>query len=280
MPELPEVETTRRGIVHFLQNQTIKTVIVRENRLRWPIPDNLATILPNQQVCHIHRRGKYLLLECTQGHLLIHLGMSGNLRVLPYDTPFKKHDHLDIVFTHGLCLRYHDPRRFGCVLWTSDPILNHPLLINLGPEPLEATFTGEHLHCHAQGRRIAVKNYIMDSHIVVGVGNIYANEALFLAGIHPTCAAGGINLIRYQYLADMIKQVLKTAIEMGGTTLRDFTDSTGNPGYFNQALQVYGRAGKTCVQCKSTIQQQKIGQRVTYYCPVCQQCEAQLALTY
>ncbi len=270
MPELPEVETTRRGITLHLEGKIIKTVIVREKRLRWQIPDILAVILPNQQIQQIHRRGKYLLFECSAGHVLIHLGMSGSLQVLPSNTPPKKHAHLDIVFTHGQCLRYHDPRRFGCVLWTSDPILDHPLLINLGPEPLSAAFTGKHLHHKAQGRRVAVKNYIMNSHIVVGVGNIYANEALFLAGIHPACAAGSISLVRYQRLADMIKQVLSAAIEMGGTTLRDFTDSVGKPGYFKQALRVYGRAGNACVQCGNSVLGQKIGQRATYYCPVCQ----------
>ena len=270
MPELPEVETTRRGIIAPLTNQIIKTVIVREKRLRWTIPENLTTVLPGQQIQQVHRRGKYLLLQCTQGHLLIHLGMSGHLRILPFDTPLKKHDHIDVVLTNDLCLRYHDPRRFGCVLWTGDAILSHPLLVNLGPEPLETGFTGEYLYQKAQGRRIAVKNYIMDSHIVVGVGNIYANEALFLAGIHPARSIGQIDLIHYQSLAEKIKQVLSTAIEKGGTTLRDFTDSAGNPGYFKTSLQVYGRAGLACVQCQNTIQQQKIGQRATYYCPVCQ----------
>lgn len=270
MPELPEVETIRRGIAQHLEGKIIQTVVVREKRLRWEIPDNLSTVLPNQQIQHIHRRGKYLLIKCNQGHILIHFGMSGSLRVLPSDTPLKKHDHIDIVFTDSLCLRYHDPRRFGCILWTTEPILNHHLLINLGPEPLEAAFTGEHLHQNAQRRRIAVKNFIMNTHTVVGVGNIYANEALFLAGIHPANAAGSISLVRYQRLADTIKQILKAAIEMGGTTLRDFTDSTGNPGYFKQSLRVYGRAGLACMQCESTVQHQKIGQRATYFCPVCQ----------
>jgi len=270
MPELPEVETTRRGITSHIKGQTIKTVIVREKRLRWEVPDTLSTILPGQQVQQINRRGKYLLIECNQGHLIIHLGMSGNLRVLPTDTPIKKHDHVDIVFK-DICLRYHDPRRFGCILWTSEPILTHRLLVNLGIEPLETKRMGEHLHKHAQGRRMAVKQYIMNAKIVVGVGNIYANEVLFLAGIHPTQAAGSINLEQYQRLANNIKQILNQAIEMGGTTLRDFTDSSGNPGYFSQRLQVYGRAGLDCVQCGNTIEEQKIGQRASYYCPVCQQ---------
>jgi len=270
MPELPEVETTRRGITAHLVGHQIEAVIVREKRLRWPIPDILIDILPGQQVSHIHRRGKYLLLECDQGHVLIHLGMSGSLRVLPSDTPFFKHDHLDIVFTNGQCLRYRDPRRFGCVLWTTEPVPSHPLLIHLGPEPLEAAFTGKHLHQNAIKRRIAVKNYIMDARTVVGVGNIYANEALFLAQIHPATAVGKISLVRYQRLATSIKQVLTAAIEMGGTTLRDFSDSAGNPGYFKQSLQVYGRADEACVRCGNMIVRQKIGLRATYYCPACQ----------
>jgi len=270
MPELPEVETIRRGIATHLEGQIIKTVIVREKRLRWQIPSSLATVLPGQQVQYIQRRGKYLLLECTAGHVLIHLGMSGNLQVLPSYTPLKKHDHLDIIFTEELCLRYNDPRRFGCVLWTTEPIFNHPLLIGLGPEPLETSFTGELLHRKAQGRRVTIKNYIMNSHTVVGVGNIYANEALFLAGIHPACAAGSISLKRYQHLADIIKRVLTAAIEKGGTTLRDFTNSAGNPGYFKQSLQVYGRAGEACMQCGQTILKTTIGQRATFYCSKCQ----------
>lgn len=274
MPELPEVETTRRGIAAQIKGKTIEAVIVREKRLRWPIPDILVTILPGQQVQQVFRRGKYLLLECTMGHILIHLGMSGNLRVLPFDSSLlkrKKHDHLDIVFVDGLCLRYHDPRRFGCVLWTSNPLSNHPLLVNLGPEPLEAAFTGEYLHQNAQGRRVAVKNYIMNASTVVGVGNIYANEALFLAGIHPACSANEINLKPYQRLVKMIKQVLQAAIEKGGTTLRDFMNTSGNPGYFQQSLLVYNRAGEPCVKCGETLLMEKIGQRATYYCHHCQQ---------
>jgi formamidopyrimidine-DNA glycosylase len=270
MPELPEVETTRRGIAAHLLGHQIDTVIVREKRLRWPIPDILINILPGQQVHQIQRRGKYLLLACDLGHVLIHLGMSGSLRVLSSNTPSSKHDHLDMIFTNGQCLRYRDPRRFGCVLWTTEPIQNHPLLIHLGPEPLTDTFTGKLMHQNAAGRRIAVKNYIMDARTVVGVGNIYANEALFLAKIHPATAAGKISLVRYQRLAESIKQVLTAAIEMGGTTLRDFSDSTGNPGYFKQSLQVYGRADEACVRCGNLIVRQKIGLRATYYCPACQ----------
>ncbi len=269
MPELPEVETVRRGLVPYLKHQVIKRVIIREHRLRWPIPPTLATILPHQQVQEINRRGKYLLFQCTEGYLLIHLGMSGSLRVLPARATVQKHDHLDIVFTPQICLRYNDPRRFGCVLWTTD-ILNHPLLNSLGPEPLTAELTGKYLYQLAQRRQTAVKNYIMDSHVVVGVGNIYANETLFLAGIHPATIAHEISRKRYQRLVEKIQQVLTVAIEMGGTTLRDFTNSEGGPGNFKSWLKVYDRVGEPCVQCGSTIQLMKIGQRASYFCPQCQ----------
>ncbi len=270
MPELPEVETIRRCIKADLLGQIIQTVIVREPRLRWPVPETLVTQLPNQQIHQIQRRGKYLLLQCDQGHLIIHLGMSGHLRLLPANTPVKKHDHIDIIFTNKLCLRYHDPRRFGCVLWTEVSISEHPLLINLGLEPFDPNFTGKYLYHLAQGRKVAVKTYLMDNRIVVGVGNIYANESLFLARIHPTQPAGQISLKRYQCLVDSIKLVLSTAIEKGGTTLRDFVDSAGNHGYFKPLLQIYGRANQKCNQCGNLIQQRKIAQRATYYCPVCQ----------
>ena len=270
MPELPEVETIRRNIVSSLQGQTIQAVIVRESRLRWLVPNTLATCLLGQSIHDIQRRGKYLLFQCELGYLLVHLGMSGNLRLLSVQTPVNQHDHLDIVFANELCLRYHDPRRFGCVLWTSEPVLQHPLLINLGLEPLEPEFTGNYLYHLAQRRKVPVKTYIMNSHIVVGVGNIYANESLFLAGIHPTKPSGQISLERYQCLAKSIQQVLRIAIENGGTTLRDFKDSAGNPGYFKPLLQIYGRTGQPCNQCGNPIQQQKLAQRATYYCSSCQ----------
>jgi formamidopyrimidine-DNA glycosylase len=270
MPELPEVETIRQSIAPSLQGQIIQTVMVREPRLRWSVPSTLATCLEGQTIHDIQRRGKYLLFQCDQGHLLVHLGMSGNLWLLPAQTPVNKHDHLDIVFANQLCLRYHDPRRFGCVLWTSEPILQHPLLINLGPEPLEPDFSGNYLYHVAQQRKVPVKTYIMNSRVVVGVGNIYANESLFVAGIHPTKPSGQISLERYQSLAKSIQQVLSIAIESGGTTLRDFRDSTGKPGYFKPLLQIYGRTGQPCNQCGKPIQQQKLAQRATYYCSICQ----------
>ncbi|MCK5876864.1 MAG: bifunctional DNA-formamidopyrimidine glycosylase/DNA-(apurinic or apyrimidinic site) lyase [Candidatus Marithrix sp.] len=270
MPELPEVETIKRGIVTHLEGQTIESVQVRQNQLRWQIPDKLATILPKQSIIKIKRRGKYLLLECDKGHILIHLGMSGNLRVLPSTTELKKHDHVDIILTNGSCLRYNDPRRFGCILWTEAPVLEHKLLINLGIEPLESGFDGKYLFDRAKKRRVVIKNFIMDSHVVVGVGNIYANEVLFSARIHPERAAGKVTLTEYKRLVNIIKKTLTVAIKMGGTTLRDFTDSDGKPGYFKQALQIYGRGGEICEQCGTIIHTKKIGQRMTYYCPICQ----------
>jgi formamidopyrimidine-DNA glycosylase len=270
MPELPEVETTRLGIAPLVENQVISHVIVREPRLRWQIPENFATILSQQAILHLHRRGKYLLFQCTTGHLLIHLGMSGSLRLLPATTPWRKHDHVDLVFTNHQCLRYHDPRRFGAILWSAEPINSHPLLCHLGPEPLEKDFTGNYLHHLAQGKRRSLKNFIMDSHIVVGVGNIYANESLFLAKIHPARLIGEISLKQYQILVKIIKQVLQNAIAHGGTTLRDFTDSMGHSGHFQQQLHVYGRAGLPCTRCGNPIQQVKINQRASYYCSICQ----------
>lgn len=270
MPELPEIETIKRGISPHLENQLIQQVIIRESRLRWPVDPNLPKILAKQQINQIQRRGKYLLLTCNQGYLIIHLGMSGNLRILPANTPIKKHDHVDIILNNNICLRYHDPRRFGCILWTIEPILSHPLLQHLGVEPLETNFTAEYLYQHAQNKKTVIKTFIMNNQIVVGVGNIYANEALFLAGIHPMTTVDTISFEHYEKLVNSIQQVLQTAIEMGGTTLRDFTDSEGKPGYFTQVLQVYGRRGEPCVKCRHPIELQKIGQRASYFCPACQ----------
>ncbi|MCK5720091.1 MAG: bifunctional DNA-formamidopyrimidine glycosylase/DNA-(apurinic or apyrimidinic site) lyase [Thiomargarita sp.] len=270
MPELPEVETVRKGLMQHIVGKTVEKVIIREKRLRWEIPELLVTVLPNQSIKTIHRRGKYLLLECTTGYILIHLGMSGNVGIMPVKTKIKKHDHLDIIFTDKTCLRYHDPRRFGCVLWLTDRE-QHPLLSNLGIEPLEKSFNGTYLYDHAQRRRLAVKNYIMNSHVVVGIGNIYASEALFMAKLNPKQPAKEITLAQYQQLAKMIKKVLKQAIHQGGTTLRDFTNSTGKQGYFKQQLQVYGRDNLPCVHCNTAIINEKIGQRSSYYCPICQQ---------
>ena len=275
MPELPEVETTRRGIAPHITGQTISSVIIRQPKLRWPIPKMLKTTLVGAKVVSVSRRGKYLLLTIkdsdTQGTVLMHLGMSGSLSITPASTPPSKHDHIDIVFGNNQCLRLRDPRRFGSVLWTSRDPLKHKLLKELGPEPLSDEFNVDYLFSKSRKRKQAIKQLIMDSHIVVGVGNIYANEALFSSGIRPGTAAGRISRSRMVDLVDAIKGILKTAIDQGGTTLRDFTDSDGRPGYFKQELKVYGREGLSCTQCGSTIKLSRQGQRSTFYCPRCQQ---------
>jgi formamidopyrimidine-DNA glycosylase len=269
MPELPEVETTLRGIKPHLLNQRIARVIVRDSRLRWPVPVEVRKA-EGQQFVDLRRRGKYLLLGLQQGGLIIHLGMSGSLRILQHPLAAEKHDHIDVEMVNGVCLRFNDPRRFGAFLWVDGQMESHELLRDLGPEPLSAEFTAAHLHSRARGRRVAIKNFIMNGHIVVGVGNIYASEALFMAGIHPQRAAGRVSMHRYEALADAIRDVLERAIKQGGTTLRDFVNSEGAPGYFAQELLVYDRAGNDCFQCGATIWQKVIGQRSSYYCPVCQ----------
>lgn len=270
MPELPEVETTRRGIEPHLLQHTVKQVIVRQNQLRWPVPKNLNKTLTNKRVLQLDRRGKYLIISFENGHLLLHLGMSGSLRITPPNTAPRKHDHIDWVLESDHCLRFHDPRRFGSVHWTKDSPYEHPLLIKLGPEPLDTEFSGQHLFNKSRKRKAAVKNFIMDSHIVVGVGNIYASEALFLAGIKPSQPAGNISLIRYDKLAKAIKKILRAAIKQGGTTLRDFVNEQGNPGYFKQKLNVYEREGEKCKNCNSRIKKITLGQRSSYFCPRCQ----------
>ena len=270
MPELPEVETTRLGLAPLLRSQTITAVRVRQPRLRWPIPPNLSESLCGQTVHDVARRAKYLLLKLDSGALIVHLGMSGSLRVVPRSAPLKRHDHVDWFLSDGNCLRLHDPRRFGAVLWTSDDAAAHPLLASLGPEPLEDSFDGSWLYHCARGRRTPVKSLIMNPRIVVGVGNIYANEALFCAGIRPTRKSGAISLRRYHRLAAAIKRILAAAIELGGTTLRDFVNSSGNPGYFRQRLYVYGRRGEPCPRCEAALTQLRVGQRSTVFCPHCQ----------
>lgn len=270
MPELPEVETTRRGIAPHLQGRQVCEVIVRQRQLRWPIPRNLNILLQGQTIEHIDRRGKYLLLGMDSGTLILHLGMSGSLRILPVATPAQKHDHLDIILDNDHCLRLRDPRRFGAVLWSRSDPLQHKLLKTLGPEPLSQAFTGDYLWQRSRGRKLAIKSFVMDSKTVTGVGNIYANEALFLAGIHPQRAAGRISRERYQQLVEAIKQVLEAAIREGGTTLRDFTASDGKPGYFRQQLHVYERARQPCHQCGQALRHRVIGQRSSYYCSHCQ----------
>ncbi|MBA6413577.1 bifunctional DNA-formamidopyrimidine glycosylase/DNA-(apurinic or apyrimidinic site) lyase [Parahaliea sp. F7430] len=270
MPELPEVETTRRGVAPYVEGEQVDELLVRESRLRWPVPADLPQLLRGQRVLSVSRRAKYLLFHTAAGTLLVHLGMSGSLRVLRQPIPAAgPHDHIDLRLSSGDCLRFNDPRRFGCFLW-SEPGETHPLLAHLGPEPLSDSFDGLLLHRLSRGRRGPVKNFIMDGRIVVGVGNIYANEALYLAGIRPDRSAGRISLARYERLSDYIKQVLTSAIEQGGTTLRDFVGGDGKPGYFAQQLHVYGRAGLACKTCGGVLREQRLAQRSTVYCVTCQ----------
>jgi len=270
MPELPEVETTRRGITPHCLNQSVAKIVIRQPKLRWPIPQRIKKILLGESLNKIERRGKYILLSFNCGTVLIHLGMSGSLRILPAEVPPAKHDHFDMLFNNGLCLRFHDPRRFGSILFTKDDPASHKLLSSLGPEPLSSDFTAEYLFEKSRNKTVNIKQLIMNSKIVVGVGNIYASEALFLAGIHPQRIAGKISKQRYQRLSETIKSVLTEAIAQGGTTLRDFTSSDGKPGYFSQKLNVYGRAGQSCPQCGSAIKNSVIAQRASFYCGKCQ----------
>ena len=268
MPELPEVETTRRGIEPHLLGQRIDQFIVRQPKLRWPVPAEIQQ-LNGASIDAVQRRGKYLLLETRQGTALMHLGMSGSLRICAADLAAEKHDHVDMLLANRTVLRLRDPRRFGAVLWAGCGEF-HPLLANLGIEPLTDEFTAEYLLQRAQGRQVSIKEFIMNSHIVVGVGNIYANEALFMAGIHPRRFAGQVSLLELRKLVVAIKAVLARAIEQGGTTLRDFVREDGQTGYFQIELQVYGRTNQACVRCGRLIQQIRQGQRSTWYCPHCQ----------
>ncbi|MHB8255588.1 MAG: bifunctional DNA-formamidopyrimidine glycosylase/DNA-(apurinic or apyrimidinic site) lyase [Acidiferrobacter sp.] len=270
MPELPEVETTRRGLAPFLCGARITALVVRDPRLRWPIAPALAHILPGRTIAQIGRRGKYLLLDLSRGSLIIHLGMSGSLRIVTTTTPPGPWDPFDIVLGgDGLCLRMRDPRRFGALLYSEDPYL-HPLIKDLGPEPLETDFSGAYLHTRAYGRTLAMRDFLLNGRIVAGIGNIYANEALFDAGIHPGRAAGRVSPARYDSLAAAIVAVLTRAIAAGGTTLKDFAGSDGRPGYFQQQLQVYGREGEPCRRCATPIARLTNGARSSYYCRKCQ----------
>jgi len=270
MPELPEVETTCRGIAPHIQGQTIRQVIIRNPRLRWPVPETLDQDLTGLTIQSVTRRAKYLLIGTETGTLLVHLGMSGSLRVLTDAQAVGKHDHIDIIFANNALLRFNDPRRFGAVLWTTAPTAEHPLLKSLGPEPLGDEFNGALLHQLSRNRKVPVKSFIMDSHNVVGVGNIYANEALFMAGINPSRHAGKIALARYGRLAECIRTVLADAIGQGGTTLRNFVNEAGKPGYFKQQLKVYGRAGLPCVTCQKPLVEQRLANRTTVFCQTCQ----------
>lgn len=270
MPELPEVETTRRALLPHLQGQRIADIVVRDRRLRWPVPRDLARRTVGRVVRAVDRRAKYLLLDCDGGWIILHLGMSGSLRVLPVGTPAGKHDHVDIVMASGWLARLTDPRRFGAVLWQTGAPSRHPLLAALGPEPLEPGFDGAALHTRLRGRSAAIKTSLMDSRIVVGVGNIYASEALFRAGIHPKTASGKVSLPRCERLVGAIRETLEAAIAAGGSTLRDFVSADGSPGYFQQNYHAYGRGGEPCRVCGTAIKMLRQGQRATYYCPRCQ----------
>lgn len=269
MPELPEVETTRRGIAAHLEGQRIRAAIVRQPQLRWPVPARLHSRLRGRRVAAVDRRGKYLLLRLDRECLIVHLGMSGALRLLTDKREVGRHDHWDLVFDRGVVLRFTDPRRFGSLHLTEHPE-SHPLLSSLGPEPLGDEFSGAYLYTISRKRQVAVKHLLMNSRIVVGVGNIYVCEALHQAGIHPLRAAGRISLLRYEALAAAVKRVLGEAIEQGGTTLRDFFNADGAPGYFSVRLQVYGRAGEPCLRCGNVVKRTAQGQRGTWHCPGCQ----------
>jgi formamidopyrimidine-DNA glycosylase len=269
VPELPEVETTRRGIAPHLEARVVTKVIVRDRRLRWPVPDDIGE-LQGTRVCAVERRAKYLLIKTNRGTAIVHLGMSGSLRMVASGQPALAHDHVDIVLDNGQALRLHDPRRFGCLLWTPGDAQQHPLLASLGPEPLGEVFSADYLYRLSRKRRVGIKQLIMTPRVVVGIGNIYASEALFRAGINPFRAAGRISKQRYAGLVDSVRAVLNNAIGQGGTTLRDFLREDGNPGYFKQSLRVYAREGQACRRCKQPIKRRVQGQRSTFYCPRCQ----------
>ena len=272
MPELPEVETTRRGIQPYMQGKAVAGVVVRQPKLRWPVPPDLARQLVGSRIVHIRRRAKYLLFEFAHGVMLLHLGMSGSLRVYPDGSapPPEKHDHFDIVTDDQTVLRLRDPRRFGAVLWFAGPAEQHPLLQHLGPEPLQDEFTAGYLKTAFSRRKSAVKTALMDNKIVVGVGNIYANESLFQAAIAPQRAAKSLSKTECAALTAAVKQILRRAIETGGSTLRDFVNSEGKSGYFQQEYKVYGKTDQPCAHCGTPIVKTVIGQRGTFYCPTCQ----------
>ncbi len=287
MPELPEVETTRRGVEPHLLRRQIQSVLVRDARLRWPIAETFGQDLTGRTITAVERRAKYLLIKVERpsqtgrtisvnntsadaSTLMIHLGMSGSLRIVAEGTPPSTHDHVDLNLDSGKVLRFHDPRRFGSMFFVAGAVSKHPLLADLGPEPLSATFDGEHLFTRSRNRRQAIKPFLMDAHIVVGVGNIYANEALYFAGIRPDRPAGRVSRSRYLTLGQEIKRVLEKAILAGGTTLRDFVREDGSAGYFSQALHVYGRGGEPCKSCGRSLREIVLGQRATVFCTRCQ----------
>ena len=270
MPELPEVETTRRGLAPHLVNQRIRTALVRNRSLRLPVPRNLAKKLAGATIRNVERRGKYLLIDCGSGTLIIHLGMSGRLWLVEQSAPVMKHDHFDLVLENGRVVRLRDPRRFGLVLWQDRNAREHVLLASIGPEPLSKDFGGQWLYDITRTRSAAIKNVLMDSHVVAGVGNIYASEALFRARMNPKLPARRIGLARYKVLAEKIRETLEAAIASGGSTLRDYVGGDGQAGYFQDEHLVYGRGGEPCRVCGTKIRELRQGQRSTFYCPVCQ----------
>lgn len=270
MPELPEVVVTLKGLAPHITGKTVSNVVVRDSRLRWPIPQDLPETLAGNQLIDGRQRAKYLLFRFEHGHLMIHLGMSGNLRIVQAGTPAAKHDHVDIGFSDGTVMRFTDPRRFGSMLWLTGEPEQHRLLSHLGPEPFAEQFDGGYLYGLSRGKTASVKQFLMDNQVVVGVGNIYANESLFLSGIRPRKAAGRVSRKAYDQLADNVKTVLRRAIEQGGTTLKDFVGNEGKPGYFKQQLYVYGRGGAACLNCETPLKEIRLGQRSTVYCPTCQ----------
>lgn len=270
MPELPEVETTRRGLAPWLEGAQIARVVVRAPKLRWPVPPEFADRLTGARVAALDRRAKWLLLRTDRGTALLHLGMTGCFRVLREPRAPGSHDHFDIVTSAGVTIRFNDPRRFGSVLWTEEDPALHPLIAPLGPEPLSDDFSGDYLFCRSRRRVVGIKPHLMNAHIVVGVGNIYASEALYRAGIHPARAAGRVALPRLEVLVAAVKDVLAESINVGGTTLRDFYAGDGEPGHFAPRLRVYGRPGQPCVECGALVKQIVLGQRSSFYCPRCQ----------
>ena len=270
MPELPEVESTRRDLAREVAGRVIDRVLVRDRRLRWPVPAELPRRLAGCTIGEVRRRAKYLLIGTGNGTVLVHLGMSGSLRLLDAHTTPGLHDHIDVILDDGRCLRYHDPRRFGCWLWTESDPARHRLLAHLGPEPLGPEFDGTRLHERLRGRTAPIKNLLMDSRIVAGVGNIYANEALFIAGIDPRRAGGRVARRRVDRLVCAVREVLAVAVDAGGTTLRDYTRTDGASGEFTDWLNVYGRDGEPCPSCAAPIARTTLGQRTTWFCRRCQ----------
>ncbi|MCK4608054.1 MAG: bifunctional DNA-formamidopyrimidine glycosylase/DNA-(apurinic or apyrimidinic site) lyase [Gammaproteobacteria bacterium] len=271
MPELPEIETIKNGILPLVKNKTVTRVTVRNANLRWPVTPKLTTQLAAKKITNIVRRGKYLLFYFDSGALIIHLGMSGVLSIVEAKAELKKYDHVDICFTDGSCMRFNDPRRFGCVLWADDDPLQHKLLRDLGVEPLSNEFSCDLFFSLTAKSKRPIKLLLMDAKLVVGVGNIYANEALFMAGIHPATAAQQLTKFQCDKLVKAVKQVLTAAIEAGGTSFKDYRKANGKPGYFQQQLLVYGRQGEPCKACGTTLQSSRLGQRITVFCPTCQE---------